>query len=748
MPSGPRATPASPPPRPRVVAAAALALASGPAGAQVWSLDGATLDGRAEALAARFGPVPESLNPIDDTGGPVPFVVGALGADAGAALGSRAQLAPLDGPVRGGASGEVRVLGVGTDTLTIEWSIAAEAYHACAVAPDPYAALGDVLPFLATIGVTITGVPAGTPAPVGYAWEARSAAKSVDESLGEDDALVTGATLVAAGVDLFAAGGPPLDVVTPRVVTATGEGTLARTAGAPWTIALGAEPFALAQEPGAGDPWSDRATAYHRGRLVLRLDAGATIDPCPTPRVEFSLDIGADAELSDPSADGDEAFDPGDVYTASASPPPGPINGALDDAALFAGVDPAPDPLAPAGPPNAAPVCGGDPPASVAQGWFDLDATDRADFDVRALIAGGAPIPEFPSACVWPARSLAYSLDDDGPAHLAGDPVGACETPTLTPSPVLRVESGSDATEDEVLGALLTSGPAPLRASTTWGAMGEARLHAGLAPGPGASPATDDDVDALDLVPEGAGCGFWYFSADHEAVSPAALDPGDVYLHVPGGAPARAIDDVAHLGLPDDVDLDAFELAFHDGALALLFSVDDDDPLTVGVDESGGLDPAMVYVSLLDGVSVALLDAPLDDDVDALAVYCQELAPPVGTGACCFSCEPAPAPPCPDASAGVGPACLDLPPPDCLAAGGTFRGVGTDCLDPIDPCACPADVNGDGRTDIFDFGDLASGFGTGAPGCATRADGDLTCDGVVDVFDFGVLASDFGCARD
>jgi hypothetical protein len=57
---------------------------------------------------------------------------------------------------------------------------------------------------------------------------------------------------------------------------------------------------------------------------------------------------------------------------------------------------------------------------------------------------------------------------------------------------------------------------------------------------------------------------------------------------------------------------------------------------------------------------------------------------------------------------------------------------------------CAGDVNGDGSTDVFDFGDLASNFGAGPD--ATREQGDLNGDGFVDVFDFGDLAADFGCA--
>jgi hypothetical protein len=56
---------------------------------------------------------------------------------------------------------------------------------------------------------------------------------------------------------------------------------------------------------------------------------------------------------------------------------------------------------------------------------------------------------------------------------------------------------------------------------------------------------------------------------------------------------------------------------------------------------------------------------------------------------------------------------------------------------------CEGDVDGDGVTNTFDFGDLADNFGAG-PG-ATREMGDLNGDGFVNTFDFGILADDFGC---
>jgi hypothetical protein len=133
-------------------------------------------------------------------------------------------------------------------------------------------------------------------------------------------------------------------------------------------------------------------------------------------------------------------------------------------------------------------------------------------------------------------------------------------------------------------------------------------------------------------------------------------------------------------------------------------------------------------------------------DVYALTLKCESEF----QGVCCFACDPAPVPgACPDASGMVGAvACQDVADlAACEALGGTYRD-GLSCADAIDPCQCPADLNGDGNVDVFDFGDLAANFGNGAPDCATRAEGDLNCDGVIDVFDFGDLAADFGCVSD
>lgn len=58
------------------------------------------------------------------------------------------------------------------------------------------------------------------------------------------------------------------------------------------------------------------------------------------------------------------------------------------------------------------------------------------------------------------------------------------------------------------------------------------------------------------------------------------------------------------------------------------------------------------------------------------------------------------------------------------------------------PPACPGDIDADGDTDVFDFGEFAVHFGASVP---FNEDGDLDGDGQVTVFDFGIFAIDFGC---
>ncbi len=61
------------------------------------------------------------------------------------------------------------------------------------------------------------------------------------------------------------------------------------------------------------------------------------------------------------------------------------------------------------------------------------------------------------------------------------------------------------------------------------------------------------------------------------------------------------------------------------------------------------------------------------------------------------------------------------------------------------PSTCIGDLNGDGGTDVFDFGLFGPAFGTstGDPGFLPEADFDGN--GTIDVFDFAIFGPDFGC---
>jgi hypothetical protein len=155
-------------------------------------------------------------------------------------------------------------------------------------------------------------------------------------------------------------------------------------------------------------------------------------------------------------------------------------------------------------------------------------------------------------------------------------------------------------------------------------------LHTHVLPDPVVTDNQDDDVDALDMIPVNGSyspCSEWYISVDHEAaynhlsIPSPFLDPGAIY-EVIGGAPVEVVNSTHH-GLIAGTDIDAFEFAwvwdFNEDrfGLALLFSVDDDDPLTAD-DESGGLYPQRIYYSFLDGTHHIYSSNLLRDDVDAL----------------------------------------------------------------------------------------------------------------------------------
>lgn len=339
--------------------------------------------------------------------------------------------------------------------------------------------------------------------------------------------------------------------------------------------------------------------------------------PPVNPAFEFSLDIGSDTEMSDPYMDGDEVFDPGDVYMWQGPSSPMPRNGFKDDFFIFA-FDPIPDPLL-AG--SIVPVGNGD--VGMYGEFWDLDGHDELDFPLEQV---EYPFSMIPSTCVYPIGFLAVSYDDD----LAPGWPAFFNVPVTSPSPAGISSYGESNNLDEVVGVDVGPGPLPGMYSVIrrYPIAAESMVHPDMALNPEGGERYDDDVDSLDVRrDDGAPCDWWLFSPDHEAH--LGLDPGGIYqVWLPGGTgtpPLQVVDEAFHLGLSEDTDIDAFEFVWADDpqgvgpVLALLFSVDDDDPLTpLPVDESGGLDPRMIYISFLTGTHAPALDEPLEDDVDAL----------------------------------------------------------------------------------------------------------------------------------
>jgi hypothetical protein len=299
----------------------------------------------------------------------------------------------------------------------------------------------------------------------------------------------------------------------------------------------------------------DQANASFYGKITLSIDTPLSpiqnpMAPGAATAAEFSVDIGSDAEMSDPTIEGNEVFDPGDMYSwFGPLLPPGGADGVRDDALIFQT-----DyfPVAPDGPPPAtgAPTCSAPFPPSVdpilLASRFDLDGSDAIQPELRFFIPANAPLtaPLTPASfggatgCIYSDPFLLISFNDDWAAHYSWN---SCPVPSERPS-----ESGgtygSDADKDEVM--MVTTTPiwpppasgfpqASLGASTR--VVSEAMLHPNLVPGPLAPPQQfDDDVDALDVNLTGPQCTTWYISADHEATGlhPAIpgqpLDPADI----------------------------------------------------------------------------------------------------------------------------------------------------------------------------------------------------------------------------
>ncbi len=547
------------------------------------------------------------------------------------------------------------IAGDGTQEVTIEWLIrcstesdALDGYDAQsdATLEDPNGVGGNFFVELDT-----TGVPAGTPLIIYYSWDATSRATNKDEIPGlvwpgvpapPDYATISGTSLRMNGVEQLS---PffSFDVIPPftdiEYSLKNQAGALTITAGTVVRIDIAGLVETGIYQTGRG--WTqmeDLASAIYYGKI--RLSTGTPPIPYPQGQtnpdaviIDFSPDIGGDTELSAVPPDGDEVFDPGDVYQwrTPAIPWPG-ANGYRNDADAFLGIDPPPVPAA-FGPP-VPPICSGLPIGLVAPQFFDLDGHDELEFSIAQAWQFGVrpPFNYFNSGCINSAAYLLISFEDDQP-----DPYTTCDVPNTLASPNAFTH-GQTPARDEVVGLNLDILP-PVSILNQYPLANETDVHISLGPNPvaGAEP-DDDDVDSLDAPRDPAICGTIYFSPDHEAtyfdpITGISLDPGDIYEVVPGGAPIRVIDHAVHLGLIDGVDLSDFEFAWLENAqapgspvqLALIFAVHPDDPATL-IDESAGLSPRRLYYSYLTGSSAPLFPGILEDPIDAVTSVTEDLS--------------------------------------------------------------------------------------------------------------------------
>ncbi len=403
----------------------------------------------------------------------------------------------------------------------------------------------------------------------------------------------------------------------------------------------------------------DMANANFFGKMKVSLSP-IPENPNTESHIEFSLDIGSDTEKSDPNSDQDEVFDPGDAYILGgpAIPFPG-ANGVRNDKNIF-GSDPMPDPMDAT---TAAP-CGQGLPLNPAN-YFDLDGMDNLSVLLLNFNygPGNASIPYFDDPLIHEAKYLLISYDDDENANYTQS-LGSVPVNSFSPDKMSTYGKISKA--NEVIGYDFDPFNLPASGFSLDSLWNETDVHVSLSPNPDAEENEDDDVDALDFVVEQDIQSIFYFSSDHEATgkypnSGTALNGGNVYVATAQGI-QTVIKGATHLGLSNGTDIDAFEFGWvydYDAGrtgLALLFSVDDDDLLTP-VDESGGLDPAVIYYSFLNGTHYPFSAGPLDDDVDAITICdhsynrqsmtppssCQTLSMPQGWSGVSTWLEPQPA---------------------------------------------------------------------------------------------------------
>lgn len=609
-----------------------------------------------------------------------------------------------------------------------------------------------------SVDFEVSGLNPGQQVELRYRWVVGGQAESRDEGPGEDSAQISNADfeilvngLAPPGPGQLPAGG--LAVADPNT------GTDEHSEGDGWTkfcvddddvitvnVNIATDSFntdpgrAQATCPGIGRIDRDERT-YTAGRLEIEIydfgcpggpgGGGGPPPPIPPaiPPIEFppgyepppdgpsqellfSIDIGSDTEVSNtllfPTAP--PVFDPGDLYRQFGPPMPLPTNGVFDDEALLGGTA-APTPFGPYAPYCVFPS----PPQPLPIDFLDVDGTDTLDVDLSQFLDPRLPLdehlPRLSLATQFDPTYLLVSFDDDG-----AEPYWSfCSVPFSSPSPVVSDTFGSTAERDEVV-ELFSD---PLSRSVPdvpamYEALPERGVHISLAGNPDEfNTQPDDDVDALDATWTDYTARYWYYSVDHEAAGdplaaglPFAHVPHSVYMadRAAPGDQRLVVDGGIHLGLRDGTDVDAFEFVVI-GPLdadsqpglrtALLFSVDDDDP-TTAADESGGLDPAAIYASFLDGRHTLYAETELGEDIDAIAAGFRSLAVDQ------YLPDPGPTP-CNEADLVAPFGTLDID--DVLAFLDAFA----------QGDAAVADLTGDGTLDIDDVLQFLDAFARGCP---------------------------------
>ena len=531
-----------------------------------------------------------------------------------------------------------------------------------------YSATASSVPFHTELDFTIDGVPAGTPVTVYYTIKLRAGVFPEPEAVHDDFANLFDITIDLGPIRAVPLPGRPLRYLglpISAVRESIFNGQITWTAGTPLTLKISSGTDAGINPPpigggGMGDVIEDWASSWVLGTLSFWVGSPPPVPEVFEPQVDFSVDLNSPNALTG-FVGGIDVFDPGDAYLWRQPAMGIPTNGILNDLwctdpAVGGGMqfDPWPDPALL--PPGVPPLGSGQPLAQVLTQYFDLDGHDSLDLDLSMLIPPAQPLtaPMFLTAsCVHPVEYVLVSFDDNGPNnYLINTPMP--DHPFTRPSTLLRTTFGQASRQDELIGILFAPDPLALPALVSptlqFAITDEQGLHGDLMPNPLSSmtgQTDDDDVDSLDVQYDaGRPCGFWYYSVDHEATGqmslppaglPGPLDPGTIYLARPNARSLPVVVASIHLGLQPGVDLDAFEFVRFDmppynGQFGLIFSVDTDDPGTVA-DESGGLDPTVIYGSLLNGLSFPVT-ASLGEDIDALAVSRELIYPLSNPGPC------------------------------------------------------------------------------------------------------------------